>query len=1186
MGRSGKILSDGLVKCTSGKYMQSGKKGKDKGKNNSEQVDFFDAVLATLGGASSEEIEQAINTLQNYHKAALKREESEKKKIRQLEETKAKKEEWEKEDAYIEKVTSMELPMDWENAFFSDKRTAGVYADNPSDGLILSLTNLGKVDIEYISAICGQDYKSVILALKGSIYQNPQKWEECFYKGWETADEYLSGNLMKKWDVAVEANKRFRGYFNDNIEAIRRVLPEAVSPKDIYITLGSPWVPVDIIDDFIEHLFGVKKIWKFDEDYNWVGVPYKEVYPVRHDEITGSWEIREKGRYGYTVATTETWGTRRISALYLIEKALNMQIVSVSDEVHSAVNASGVTRVINQPETIAAIEKQQKLIKAFQRWVWKDEERKRRLISIFEEKYSCVRHREFNGSYLTFPTMDRTIKLYPYQKNAVARILYSPNTLLAHDVGSGKTYVMVAAGMELKRMGLSKKNLYVVPNNIISQWQTIYKTMYPQANILCISPKEFVPSKRRQVLEKIRDEEFDGIVMAYSCFEMIPLSRQYYLDALNELKTSITELMQDKKCSTTRLNKKLEKVKKALSELVLTHGEPDSVFFDELGITRLFVDEAHNFKNLPVETKTSRTLGIATADSKKCKDMLDKVRLVQKENDGGGVVFATGTPITNSVTDAYIMQTYLQSGQLAMIGLQSFDSWVGMFGEQKTEFEVDIDTSKFRLATRFSQFHNLTELTTLLSFIADFHSMDKADGIPDFNGYSDSLISKTQEFENYLELISKRADDVRGGLVDRKTDNMLKITTDGRKAALDLRLVDLTASFTYRSKVARCAENVFDIYVQTSSARSTQLIFCDTSVPKKGFNLYDELKGRLVAMGIPPDDIAFIHDYDTDRARADLFEKVRKGEIRILMGSTFKLGLGVNVQDKLIAVHHLDVPWRPADMTQREGRILRQGNTNKEVKIFRYIMEGSFDAYSWQLLETKERFICDLLSGSLQQRSHSDVEDTVLSYAEVKALAVGNPLIKERVETANELSRYLTLQRKLVESRLNMEKELKSIPAEIEEQRQRVESCREDMKYYASVKREYTKEERAEIREAIYKAVCENVLEIEETFLLNYNGFDIILPANMLPDKRYVYIAHKGRYYCEMGESKNGMLLRVDNTLDELGKLLLNFEKVLGNLIGHKAALEAELGKNESYVDKIEQIKRKLERIDKKLGVT
>ena len=704
-------------------------------------------------------------------------------------------------------------------------------------------------------------------------------------------------------------------------------------------------------------------------------------------------------------------------ALYILERTLNMKTVAVTDEVICHTNASGVKRVINKSETVLALEKQQKMIKAFQRWVWKDQKRKERLEIIFENNFSCVRRRIFDGSFLDFPTMSPSVNLYPHQKNAVARILFSPNTLLAHDVGSGKTYIMIAAGMELKRMGLSRKNLYVVPNNIVGQWEKLFSVMYPDSKLLCVEPKNFTPTKRESVLEQIRDEDFDGIIMAYSCFEQIPLSKDFYTEQLQETLDKISELASNTNKATSKLERKKEAVRKALSSLELAMDNMyDTVYFDELGITRLFVDEAHNYKNVPIETKVDKVLGISSKGSKKCRDMMDKVRLVQKQNNGGGVVMATGTPITNSITDAFVMQKYLQSGELGMLDLQSFDSWVGMFAERVTEFEIDVDTSSYRLATRFAKFHNLPELTALLSSIADFHQVDSSIGIPNFDGYKDALISKTSEFAAYLDDISARAELVRKGIVSRSDDNMLKITTDGRKAALDMRLVEPNTSFTYQSKVARCAENVFDIYCETQSDKSTQLIFCDSSTPKSGFNVYDEVKRLLIGMGVPSEEIAFIHDAGTESKREKLFSRLRSGNVRILIGSTFKLGLGVNIQNKLIALHHLDVPWRPADMTQREGRILRQGNENKKVYIYRYITEGSFDAYSWQLLETKQRFISGLLSGSLTERSGSDIESTVLDYAQVKALAVGNPLIKERVETANELTRYLALQRKAIDN--------------------------------------------------------------------------------------------------------------------------------------------------------------------------
>ncbi|MCR5808801.1 MAG: DEAD/DEAH box helicase family protein [Clostridiales bacterium] len=1169
------------------------------GKVFSEQLDMFDLIkiASDLGNSfSSDDIEQVIERLQSAKRAAKKREEDERKRKMAEERARREREEAEQREAHIRDVTSMDLPMDWDNVFNSDERAREVHADSIPDALILSLSNLGRVDIEYISAITGSDYKTVICALKGSIYQNPDTWGECFYKGWETAEEYLSGNLLRKWRVASKANKEYDGYFSENIRAIEKVLPPAVPSKDIYITLGSPWVPPDVIDDFIFQLFGDPFAGKYYYNHN-DEIKLREAYKTIHDEITGTWEIPGKGRYEHSVGVRKTYGTGRMEALYILEKTLNMKSVAVTDETVSLTNVSGKKRVVNKAETLAAIEKQQKLIREFQKWVWSDDNRRVRLESIFENNFSCVRRRLFDGSFLTFPGMSPSVQLYPYQKDAAARIIFSPNTLLAHDVGAGKTYVMIAAGQELKRMGLSKKNLYVVPNNITGQWESIFKTMYPTAKLLIVTPNAFTPKKRESVLEKIRDDDYDGIIMAYSCFEQIPLSKDYYIDELESKKKAIADVVKQKGKATSRLRRKQEAIEKALSEMSLAmDGLYDTVFFDELGITRLFVDEAHNYKNVPIETKTDKVLGINGSASKKCRDMMDKVHMVQKANNGAGVVLATGTPITNSITDVYVMQQYLQSGELAMLDLQSFDSWIGMFAEKVTEFEIDVDTTAYRLATRFSKFHNLPELTALLSSIADFHPAYDAAGMPGFDGYSDALISKTPGFAAYLSSISSRADDVRSGLVSRREDNMLKITSDGRKAALDLRLVDPTAVFTYQSKVARCAENVANIFFKTSSALSTQLVFCDTSTPKSGFNLYSELRRLLIQMGVPYDQIAFIHDVDSEKERALLFAKMRRGDIRILIGSTFKLGLGVNIQDKLIALHHLDVPWRPADMTQREGRILRQGNINPKVMVFRYITEGSFDAYSWQLLETKQRFISSLLSGSLADRSGSDIEDTVLDYAEVKALAVGNPLIKERVEAANELTRYMTLQRKLVEARMRLEKEKLEMPGVIRSQIESIENCGKDIAYYEEWKMKHppaddnrAKKDEAEkrrgIRESISSAVRSNVLETRERELMTYRGFRIILPANMTVEKPYVWLSRNGRYYVELGDTEVGNLIRIDNFLESLNDHLAGLNEGLEKLKRKEREIEAELSKDESFSEQIEEYKKKVETIDRKLGV-
>lgn len=1166
--------------------------------DNFEQMSIFrimNLLDNTENTLSSEDISKIIDKLSD---AKRKKESIEAKKRRQEERERREREAREakeRKEAHIREVTSMDLPLDWENVFDQDVRTKGVHADSISDGLMYSLSDLGRVDIEYISSITGEDYKTIICALKGSIYQNPETWGECFYKGWETSEEYLSGNMIRKWKAAKEADKEYNGYFAENIKAIEKVIPPTVATNDIYITLGSPWVPADIIDDFILHLFGDPfKHCRYNQA---VIDRMMESWKTIHDEITGTWEIPCKSRYNDSVGVRETYGTDNLEALYILEKTLNMQTIVVKDKICCATNASGVKRVINKAETAAAIEKQQKLIKEFQKWVWEDDARKERLERIFENNFSCIRRRIFDGSFLRFPDMSAQINLYPYQKDAVARIIFTPNTLLAHDVGAGKTYVMIAAAMEMRRMGLSEKNMFVVPNNIVGQWKNIFHEMYPSADILCVDPKSFAPSKRESVLERMRDNDFDGIIIAYSCFEQIPLSKGYYQNLLIDEQKHIAEIAGKKNKATSRLKKKQAAVSKALSELSVAMDDLyNGVYFDDLGITRLFVDEAHNFKNVPFETKTNNVLGINSSGSKRCQDMMDKVHMIQKKNDGKGVVLATGTPITNSITDAYIMQRYLQSGELGMLDLQSFDSWIGMFAERVTEFEVDVDTSTYRLATRFAKFHNLPELTSLLSSVADFHQVDESAGIPAFDGYNDALVSKTPAFAAYLADISTRADNVRKGRISRKDDNMLKITTDGRKAALDLRLVDPNASFTYQSKVARCSENVADIYFKTSADKSTQIIFCDTSTPKAGFNIYTELKDRLVLHGVPESKIAFVHDAETETKRSQLFAKVRSGDIRILIGSTYKLGLGVNVQERLIALHHIDVPWRPADMTQREGRILRRGNTNSKVYIYRYITEGSFDAYSWQLLETKQRFISELLSGSLTERSGTDIADTVLDYAEVKALAVGDPLVKQRVEAANELTRYMALQSKLVESRIRLEKELLKIPGQIHNQIDLIEYCKQDLAFYTEwrkinppVEDSKLKKEEAEkrktLREFIGTAIRKHVLETKEKTLISYRGFDIVLPANMTLEKPYVWLKKSGKYYVELGDTDIGNLIRIDNYLDSLGdhlsKLTLNLEK----LREKEKDIRVELSKDESYINQIETYKNKVKKLDKKLGV-
>ncbi|MDR2615762.1 MAG: DEAD/DEAH box helicase family protein [Oscillospiraceae bacterium] len=1097
-------------------------------------------------------------------------------------------------------TVGMDLPTDWTGAFSGDVRAVGVYADSPADGLIKSLTELGRVDIEYISSISGFSPSDIIAALRGGIFQNPDTWDECFYKGWETSDAYLSGNLIRKYKAAQKANEQYNGRFQANLDAIEQVLPFPLTADEIYVTPGAPWVPPDVIDAFILHLFGPPRNWTGATIPPglrvWTGLRgglSSPSFNTRYESATGAWTIPLKQRFARSPQVERVYGTGRLNALHILERTLNMRAVTIYDK--KKVFADGRykdTRVVNREETVAVAEKQKRLIAEFKKWIWKDDERRRRLTDIYIEKFGGVRRRVFNGDFLTLPGL--RAELYEYQRAAVARILLTPNTLLAHDVGAGKTFVMIAAGMELRRMGISRKNIYVVPNNIIGQWSEIFKTLYPDADVYTVTPRDFTPAKRRGVLENIRDGDYDAVIMAYSSFELIHLSLSYRKKELTrELNEIFAAETRNPGQATERLKARQKKLLNDLAKLneaiEKSDGGEEDITFDKLGINTIFLDEAHNYKNVSIDSKAENLLGINKTGSAKCDEMLAKVHFVQRENNGRGAVFATGTPITNSVTDIYTMQRYLQSGELRFLDIEHFDNWAVTFGERVTEFEIDVDTTTYRLATRFSKFHNLPELSALLSQVADFHSV-YTDDLPENEGYTDSLITRTPALHDYIKRLSERADEVRRGKVSRKEDNMLKITTDGRKAALDIRLVNPDEKPGANSKAYHCAERVFGLYRATADERLTQLVFCDSSTPKAAFNMYDELKRLLTGFGVPPGEIAYVHSYETARRREELFEKMREGEIRILLGSTFKLGIGVNVQRKLVAVHHLDIPWRPADMVQREGRMLRQGNENDVVKIFRYITQGSFDAYSWQLLETKQRFISQLLGNTLSERDASDIDDVVLSYAEVKALAVGNPMIKQRVETYNELNQTQLLWRRLGETNASMRQELAALPAKIDGHRIFIENARRDAEHYAENKIEIADmKNHRELGQAILDAATEGEPLTEAKYLLTYQGFRVSLPANMSADRPAVWLENAGRYYTEIGSSDIGCITRIDNRLNALADRVEERLEIVRNLERRVSELEtaiagAETGR-ESFALKIAELTEKLAEIDKKLGV-
>lgn len=1073
-------------------------------------------------------------------------------------------EEKKRREKEIEDITSMTLSLDWNNVFDDSPITEGVHVESISDALISSLNTLGCVDIEYIAKVSSSTLHEVIYKLKGSIYQDPRKWNECFYKGWVTADEYLSGNLLTKLTEAKEANVEYKGYFSDNITALKKVLPKGIASEDIFITISSPWVPKDIVVDFIMTRANCRKV---------TGVEF-----IKYEEITGTWDISTTMKYytkDYLYNFDLLYGTKKLSGIELVKRTLNMNTLSVMEK-----NNENKYQ-LNKNETLLAMEKQKILNEDFKQYIFESKTRTKKVTDAYNNLYAYNVSRIYDGNFLEFPGMNKEVNLFEYQKSAIARIIFNKNTLLAHEVGSGKTYIMIASGEKMLQTGISKKNLYVVPNSIITQWESDYKYLYPDANIKVVYPKHFVPKKRREVLEDIRDNSYNAIIMPYSCFELITTSYDY---RISELQKRIDKIKKaNKKQSSLKLTKLIEKLEKELTKLKAVVKDNADIAYDKLGITRLYIDEAHNYKNVPIESKIERVLGINKAGSTKCKEMKEKVKYTVSRHDGG-VIMATGTPITNSITDCYVFQSYLQEGELKLCNINTFDDWVSMFAEKNEEFEVDVDSSGYRMATRFSRFHNLPELTAILANIADFYVLEKNDELPDFNGYKDIVLPKNRLLDEYVTSLAERADLCRRGKVKRSEDNMLKITTDGRKAALDLRLID-DKKYTLRSntKAYRCAENVFYIYQNTKDNNLTQLIFCDSSTPKDSFNLYDEVRKILEILGIKREEMEFIHTGTTESKRADILDKTNKGEIKVLFGSTFKLGIGVNVQDRLVAIHHLDVPWRPADMVQREGRIIRKGNINKEVFIYRYIQEGSFDAYSWQLLETKQAFINELLSNSISNRSADDVDNTVLNYGEVKALAIGNPKIRERFEVENELNKLKILNTKNKQMRWMREKELSDTNSQIKELKSRKELFEKDIDLYNDSYKKYTTEERNEIRDLLYDELKDYILMKDDKFIMNYQGFEIYAPRNMVVDKSFLYLKGNYKHVIEISLAKAGIIVRIDNYLDNLQSALHKINTDLSANKNKVKFLKQELEKDVNFDEKIHALKVKLEKIDKEL---
>ena len=856
------------------------------------------------------------------------------------------------------------------------------HVDTANEALAVSLEENGKVDLAFMSGLCGKSAEQITEELTGVIFKNPDT------QVWETADEYLSGNVREKLRVAERISENDTGY-KSNVEALKKVQPKKLDASEIEVRLGTMWIPLEVYDQFMRETFQPPQY-------------IKDIIKLQYSKYTGEWNIEGKNT-DRSILVTNTYGTKRATAYRLLESSLNLKNIQIFDTYTDTEGKEH--RELNKKETILASQKQDMIKEKFKDWIFRDRERREMLVSIYNEKFNSIRPRQFDGRHLEFPGMNPEITLKPHQKNAIAHQLYGRNTLLAHCVGAGKTFEMAAAAMEAKRIGLAHKSLFVVPNHLTEQWGAEFLTLYPAANILVATKKDFRPENRKRFCARIATGDYDAIIIGHSQFEKIPLSaerqRAVLESQIDEIEIAIT--LAKKEQGENYTIKQMVKSRKSLEVRLGKLNEKkkdDVVTFEELGVDRLFVDESHGFKNLFLYTKMRNVAGVAQSESQKSMDMYNKCRYMDEITGGKGITFATGTPVSNSMTELYTIQRYLQYDRLQEMELGMFDNWASAFGETVTALELSPEGSGYRMKTRFANFFNLPELMSVFQEVADIQTADMLRlPVPEAE-YENIVLPASEEQKEILESLSERADRVRNREVDPSEDNMLKITTDGRKLALDQRLINDMLPDTENNKVSACAEKCFEIWNETKEQKSAQLIFCDSSTPKKDgtFNVYDALKEKLMQKGVPEQEIAFIHDANTDVQKAKLFTKVRSGQVRFLLGSTSKMGAGTNVQDKLIALHHLDVPWRPADIEQQEGRILRQGNQNEKVKIFRYITENTFDAYSWQLIENKQKFIGQIMTSKSPVRSCQDVDEAALSYAEVKALATGNPKIKEKMD--------------------------------------------------------------------------------------------------------------------------------------------------------------------------------------------
>ncbi len=911
--------------------------------------------------------------------------------------------------------------------------------DTASDALAVSIGERACVDLGFMSSLMGKsgDIDSIIDELQGVIYKDPETSDDP-YTGWQTADEYLSGNVRTKLAVAQKAAEAAPA-FSVNVEALQAVQPVDLTAAEISVRLGATWLPPDVVEQFVHELLSP-------------AFYLRRNIKVHYMPYTSEWNIEGKNQDRSNVKANATYGTERANAYKIIEETLNLRDVRVFDAVYDA--GGNRTYVLNKKETAIARQKQALIKQEFADWIWKDPNRRERLCRLYNDKFNSIRPREYDGSHIQFVGMNPEVVLRMHQINAVARQLYGGNTLLAHVVGAGKTYEMIAAAMEAKRLGLCQKSMIVVPNHLTEQWAGEFLQLYPAANILVSTRKDFETKNRKKFCGRIATGDYDAVIIGHSQFEKTPLSVERQKIILEDRIDTILDSIADAKANRSEnfTVKQLEKSRKSL-ELKLKKlndqsRKDDVVTFEELGVDRLFVDESHFFKNLFFFTKMRNVGGIAQTEAQKSSDLFAKCRYLDELTGNRGIVFATGTPISNSMVELYTIQRYLQYEALLREQLQNFDAWASNYGETVTAIELSPEGTGYRSKTRFAKFYNLPELMAMFKEVADIQTADMLNLPVPFAIYHNIPLKSSELQREMVTDLSERADQVRNKEVEPNVDNMLLITNDGRKLALDQRLMNPMLPDHENSKASACTENVFTLWRDHADTKATQLIFCDLSTPKKdgNFNVYDDIRDKLIAKGVPAEEIAYIHDANTETKKKALFAKVRSGQVRVLLGSTFKMGAGTNVQDRLIAIHHLDCPWRPSDLEQRGGRILRQGNMHPEAHIFRYVTEGTFDAYLYQIIENKQHFISQIMTSKAVVRSAEDIDEVSLSYAEVKALATGNPYIKEKMGLEADVANLQLFKANYLRQRYTLEDAvLKTYPMQIKQTESRIAGLKEDI---------------------------------------------------------------------------------------------------------------------------------------------